>query len=353
MKLFFDESGFTGANLLDAKQPIFAVASSNIEEDKAKEILISSFPSYKGKEFKFTNIWKTKLKKNLLDFVKREIDSSHRTSVYVINKKFSVLTKISDFLIEPAITNAGYNFYDDGFCWKYTNFIHFGFTNFGFNELLNSILSCYQTFSRSPNPKSLTNLQIQLGLMLNSTEGEVKTFLEQMHLGATLFEEFNNLETFSGSDDLQLTSVLALVANWRQNFKEDFVVCHDNSSNFFRKEELWHKITNPNVPKQNHKLGDGSYVEYPLRVTSSIGIDSKNSFSVQYCDIIAGLICKCFSENMNEEEEILLKKAQENGILNIIRNGIMPSLIFPDKIPPNKLDGPDVIDQMANIIFPK
>ena len=54
--LYFDESGFTGYNLLDPQQPIFAVASVDISDAQAAEILKSSFPSYQGVEFKFTNI---------------------------------------------------------------------------------------------------------------------------------------------------------------------------------------------------------------------------------------------------------------------------------------------------------
>ena len=44
----------------------------------------------------------------------------------MVNKRFAVLTKIVDYLIEPYITDAGYDFYDDGFCWKYFNYIYFG-----------------------------------------------------------------------------------------------------------------------------------------------------------------------------------------------------------------------------------
>lgn len=351
--LFFDESGFTGSNLLDEQQPIFSVASSNIKEEKAEQILRSSFPNYKGKEFKFTNIWRSNSKDKLIDFIEHEINEPHKTFAYTIDKKFAVLTKISDFLIEPAITNAGYDFYDDGFCWKYTNYIYFGFTNFGFVKLLNSILYCYQNFSRSPNQDSLKNLQTQLAIMCQSIEGEVQIFLKQMHLGAILFEKFNNLDTFSSSNDLQLTTILALIASWRQKYDEDFNVYHDNSSNFFRKKELWEKITNPNVPKQKHKLGDGSYVEFPLRVISSTGIDSVNNFSVQYCDVIAGLVCKCFSLPTSKDEEIIISKIKDKGILDMICNGIVPSPIFPDKIPPKPLNGPDIIDQMVNIIYPK
>jgi hypothetical protein len=48
--IYFDEAGYTGYNLLDSVQPIFVIASVDIEEQLASEILQSSFPKYQGGE---------------------------------------------------------------------------------------------------------------------------------------------------------------------------------------------------------------------------------------------------------------------------------------------------------------
>lgn len=58
--IYFDESGFTGYNLLDPNQPIFTIASADIDERNAEEILRDSFPEYQGAEFKFSNVWGSK-----------------------------------------------------------------------------------------------------------------------------------------------------------------------------------------------------------------------------------------------------------------------------------------------------
>ena len=55
--LYFDESGFTGYNLLDPQQPVFCIASTDIGPDEAQAILRESFPRYQGQEYKFQNIW--------------------------------------------------------------------------------------------------------------------------------------------------------------------------------------------------------------------------------------------------------------------------------------------------------
>jgi hypothetical protein len=49
--LHFQESGYTGYNLLDPEQPTFAIASTDFESDMAEKILRDSFPDYQGEEF--------------------------------------------------------------------------------------------------------------------------------------------------------------------------------------------------------------------------------------------------------------------------------------------------------------
>lgn len=349
--IYCDESGFTGYNLLDPAQPIFVVASAGIEEQRAHDILTQSFPEYRGREFKFTNIWRSRNRAGLLTFAGHLGEFENLSFIYMIDKRFAVLTKIVDFLIEPYITDAGYDFYDDGFCWKYCNYIYFGLTQFGPPELFDALASHYQVFSRNPTPESLDRLHFQLGIMAASVEEELQIFFEQMAMGARLFHNYHDLEQFRGSDELQMTTMLAIVAHWRQRYPEDFSIVHDTSSNFLRSREMWGRITNNNVPAQQHRLGDGSFVEYPLRVVSTAAIDSRDSYSVQFCDILAGLTARHFNPATEAEDREFMNQIIDGGLQDITYNGIRPQHIFPDQIPPRRLAGPDVVDQMTEIMF--
>ena len=350
--IYCDESGFTGYNLLDPDQPIFAVASADIEERRADEILRDSFPAYQGAEFKFSNIWGSNNRRGLLRFANHLRAFRDLSFIYVADKRYTVLTKIVDFLIEPYITDAGYDFYADGFCWKYTNYIYFGLTQFAPPELLDTLLRHYQAFSRDPTPQSLALLQTQLRIMAASTEEPVKIFFEQMELGARLFNNYNHLATFRGTNELQVTIMAALVAHWRQRYVEDFAIIHDASSSFLRGRDLWERITNSNVPQQLHRMGDGSVVEYPLRVTSTMAVDSRDSRPVQFCDVLAGLATRFFSPSprADGDDRSFMDEIVEAGLEDVSYNGMRPAPIFPDQIPPRRLSGPDVVDQMTAII---
>ena len=344
--LYFDESGFTGYNLLDPSQPIFAVASSDVDEQLALDILRDSFPRYQGSEFKLANIWNSGNRAGLLRFAARLADLKENAFVYMIDKRFGVLTKIVDFLIEPIITNAGFDFYQDGFCRKYANYIHFGITQFASPELYFALTNAYQRFSRNPIEENLAQLQWQLGVMAASTDERVQVFFDQMAMGARAFHIFHDLANFKGSDELQLTSMLAIVSHWRSLSRDDFAIIHDASSNFLRSADLWRRITADNVPRQMHRSGDGSFTEFPLRVTSTTPIDSKASRSIQFCDILAGLSTRHFSANTKGDEREFIDEVIDAGLKELSFNGIRPEPVFPDQIPPKPLDGPDVVDQM-------
>ncbi|MGE3993159.1 DUF3800 domain-containing protein [Pseudorhodoplanes sp.] len=348
--IYFDESGYTGYNLLDPAQPVFAISSALISDGEAEAILRESFPTYQGAEFKFSNIWRTNARSGLLTFAGNLESFTDTAFTYMINKRFGVLTKIVDFLIEPIVTNAGYDFYADGFCWKYCNYIYYGLTEFAPPELLDRLLTIYQEFSRNPTPQSLAVLQGRLRLMAQSLEEPVQIFLEQMADGAEAFAHFTSIETFKSSNELHTTSMVAIISHWRQRFPDDFAVVHDASSTFLRQRRMWENITNPDVPEQIHRGGDGSETPFPLRVVSTEAVDSKDHFAIQFCDVLAGLCVKHFGSPADHPDRVFLDKVIQAGLGTLTYNGIRPSLIFPDHIPPKPLDGPDVVDQLAMLI---
>lgn len=347
--LYFDESGYTGYNLLDPIQPVFAVASSLIGDGEAETLMRRAFPAYRGSEFKFANIWKSGARGGFADFVQLFRDRPESTFVYFIQKKFGVLTKIVDFLIEPVLTTQGYDFYDEGFCWKFTNYIHFGLSQYA-PALYEVLLRDYQTFSRDPTEEKLAQLCWRLRVMANSAEPRTRHYLQLMATGAEAFHHFNNLETFRLTSELQTTSMIATIAYWRQRLGEDFAVVHDVSSTFMRNREVWEHITNADVPEQDHRLGDGSFAPFPLRVVSTTPMDSKSSFAIQLCDLIAGLATKSIGVGPDDPDRSFLDDLLFSGLGDLNSNGIRPGPEFPVRIPPKRLVGPDAVDRMTAII---
>lgn len=248
------------------------------------------------------------------------------------------------------MTDSGYDFYGEGFCWKYTSYIYYGLTKFDSPEVMSAILAFYMEFSREPSEASLSKLQFRLDTMANSLDSQGKIFVEQMALGARLFERFNNLETFKSSNNLYTSVMLTLVAHWRQKHPEDFAVVHDASSTFLRDREVWEAATKSDAPKTAIPMGDGSFAEYPMRVVSTTALDSRGNSSIQFCDILAGLTARHFDPGLTPDERNFLNAMIDEGLCHTSCNRIVPGTDFPVRIPPRKLTGPDAVDQFSALI---
>lgn len=347
--LYFDESGFTGANYLDEAQPFFVVASTDIEPARAEGILKAAFPKYAADEFKFSNIWKNH-QGGLTEFGKALGGLEHNAYIYMIDKRFAVLMKIIDFLIEPVMHENGYDFYADGFCWKYANCIHFDFEQLAPPRLYDSLLETYQRFSREPTDARLADLQMLLRVTANRYAGKCQVVWEQMALGAERFHRYHKIDEFKATNDLQVTSVFASVAGWRQRSADDFALIHDATANFFRGKNVWDHVTGNEVPQQVHIGGDGKPLEFPLRVLSTTPRDSKDCRSIQFCDVLAGLGTKLFDTRIAGEERTLLREILKAGAGVIDFNGVRPRQVFPEKGLPRKRNGPDAVDKMMAIM---
>lgn len=348
--LSFDESGFTGYNLMDKDQPVMSIASADVGEDEAEAILFSAFPDFKGVEFSFNGLWATKKQRNrFINFAEAIKPFGEHLFSWVAIKRFVVITKICDYLVEPIYHDQGYDFYKNGYCGKYANTLDFMLRTFGQPELYNSLAKTYQMFSRSPSEDNLAKLRLKLDLMASSVPEELKPAFEYFSAGARHFHRFHDLSTFKGTDELQVSSMVASIAHWRKRCSEDFIVQHDQSANFFRRKELWDVITGPDVPEQLHPLGDGSHVQFPLRVISTVAIDSRQSRLIQLCDVLAGVTARHFYPQLNPAVRRLLDEIIDAGLGAVTFNGIRPENEFVQGLPA-KRTGEDAVDKMVGIL---
>ena len=287
----------------------------------------------------------------LPEFGRRMGAYSDQIYIWRVDKKFAVLTKIVDYLVEPAVSEAGFDFYADGFSLNYTNYIHFGLTRLVQETIHFNLLHAYQSFSRKPTQASLLCLQLELERLAGEAGKPMKEFLEFIAHGARHFTRYFNIETFKGSDELQLTSMVAIVGHWRNHCNEDFEIAHDASSNFFRQIDQWGKITNSNVPKQLHPSASGVWYEFPLRVISTRSVDSKDSMAIQLCDVLAGIAARSFGLGVSESDQKMVRSTLEAGLGEVQVSGIAPEAFDPSRLEPRLRDGPDVVDRMTEIIF--
>lgn len=159
------------------------------------------------------------------------------------------------------------------------------------------------------------------------------------------------METFVGTNEIQLTSVFTSITHWHRRLPGDFVVHHDQSSNFFKQGEVWSSLMRKDVTPFHQPAGDGGDVPFPLRVSQTLSVESHRSSAIQLCDLIAGLFAKAVSQFIHRDEASLAWRFIESGLGEIPFAGLLPRREFPQG-PPQQRTGPDALDRMVNLLQP-
>lgn len=346
--VFFDESGYTGRALLDPVQPHLVVASSIIGETDAEAILREAFPSYQGEEFKFQNIWKRPNSRVRLPEFARIVGSRAQDLFFWhIDKRFCVLTKLVDHLLEPLAYERGFDFYQDAYAHRFSNYIYVGLKHIGAPGLYEAVTDAYYAFAIDPTEERLASLRRSLTLMANSTPDELEFFFGSALEGVRTFHEHSDIATFRDTLETQVTSILASVSYWTHKRPGPLNVRHDQSASFFKDGSLWKAIASPKAPAHLHPTANGPPTTFPLPVVSTTPVDSKTSYAIQLCDLAAGLTAKMLARD--PDNQAIVDAVLATPFAHAPKNGISPGDEFPDG-PPARRAGPDAVDQMVSII---
>lgn len=108
-KIYCDESGFTGANLLDGNQPYFTFASTDIEEDVARELVAKAIDTFSLQSFQKANgelkgaeLAKETNGREALEWIFNECRDNFLVIVH--EKLFAIAAKFFDLTFEPLIS---------------------------------------------------------------------------------------------------------------------------------------------------------------------------------------------------------------------------------------------------------
>ena len=111
--VYCDESGNTGAALLDPAQPAFALASNDFTAEEAKNLL--ELVQSNAAEPKFSALkGSAKGVEKILAFVAHELVRPERIVITVDHKEYMVVTKIVDMLVESLAYDDGIDLYQRG-----------------------------------------------------------------------------------------------------------------------------------------------------------------------------------------------------------------------------------------------
>lgn len=297
--IHFDESGFTGNNLLHKQQKIFCYASVECPHEEAEafvEYIIQKYRIQNG-EIKSGNLLKGVKGKRAIDEIIQQFKG--RFKISVSDKKYALAGKFFEYIFEPAIQNVSSIFYNINFHRFISNMLHVELTVRG--AMAEEIFEDFEALMRTGDFDGLK------ALFSSSKNEGISPVLEKIcdfaiHNKESVVEELNGYAGEGAGKwvlDLTNTALFSLLAQWGQEYDQLTAYC-DQSKPLSEDQEIFNVMINREDKKYSNIAGIDSPITFNLKEPLKL-VDSKVVHGVQLADAIAGAFAyACDHENQDE-----------------------------------------------------
>jgi hypothetical protein len=266
---------------------VFVICTHSIDEATCEALKARHFTNVKATELKHSRLAKSPRQAKMLIAALEDLATNHgdRILVGMSDKRYSLLAKIVDLVIETSMHRAGFNLYKDGGNLAMTNVMY------ACMDLdppyLNRVLGAFQRWMRERSFQR----RFELGWTLSQShpiepidEFRITILGALKHLGYT--GVIAGLPM--GVLDLSFSTAINLMGLWRAKLGDDPIeLVHDQSSNMAKQQQLWDVLVSPTAPSAlvGH---DSRTMRFPLGVTGTQFVDGRTSAALQIADIVAG-----------------------------------------------------------------
>lgn len=325
--LYFDESGFTGENLLNDDQKTFAYGSINIDPVKATELVSRIIQKYKiqNGELKAVKLIRRDAGKDAILEILEEV--AQNVKVSVSDKKYALAAHFFEYIFEPVLAEKNSIFYNLEFHKYISNVLYISFiTN---DELAKQIFPIFEKLMRN---KDLSHIDEILALLHNKPDKskEIDFFEKVLSFVAAhkdvIYREIQSLPPWTL--DLSLTSLHSLLCEWGVTGKEMKAFCDSSKpieqkleffSHFIGREDIVYSQFSKNAEKSMP-------ITYNLKEINLV--DSKEHHGVQLADIVA--TASAYSFQMFKESDEFSEKIREKLLPRLVYASIFPDFDYID-----------------------
>lgn len=278
-----DEAGQTGENLLDSMQPIFALASVDLDEGEALELL----GTWRG-EAHFVTAKRSRIGRarvvRLLDTLPK-----HRVKVVAVHKPFMVTAKIIDELYEPILHTSGIDAYADGSLIALANVWHFTCDPCVGPGVLPDLHRLFVDAIRERSREAMEAFYACIGDAVVNARCEVPAMREIWLNSAERFAELLEQQQLPLLEP-GVPAAQALVYEWAKAHPDGFEVRHDRRNQL--DDWIAHLSTfyDQNKPPAEFTFPNGVTIRLPVPVASFESADSDQHPSIQVADIVASAV---------------------------------------------------------------
>jgi hypothetical protein len=323
-RIYLDEAGNTGHDLLNVDQPVFVLAANIFTDEEALELL--KILDFKGVEAKFSNLKRTKKgRTKILKFIEQVILKSEKVKTVMVHKKYMGLGKIFDILVEPIYFSMGVNFNKNMRNVCTVNMHWYVITTFYGEKNLNKLISKFIALIRLKNESSIDEFYKTVELIKKNPINTNNTLnFNEILASKQLVKESIAVIDKTHLDPVQ-TGLFTQATLWGKDLSDGFTFIHDESNTLESSLNNFNKYTNPASIPTIIGTGDRAY-ELPLKV-EKVSLEKSHFFpQIQVSDIIAGALahtanCRAFTDNRDDQLSIDLLSI---GIEKLMTHSVWP-----------------------------
>lgn len=288
----FDESGATGANLLDEAQPVLAIGSICMPVDDvalAIDSLRSAVGKREGEEFHLVSIRSPRTRSRVLEVLANPPFGPDTARAVLIHKRFAAVTKMVDLTLEPLMyEDFDYDMYGDRSALATANLLFLTAPALTDKELWDASIENFVRACRDPNQENLAKYTSAL-VTWAATADELHPLPSLLSASADRLADAVTrpaIGTSSDALDPALPLFISLARSWGTSLGTRYAVTHDASKILSR--WLWILKNLDLVPD----LGGSGMLE-PLPIIEDAFEVSGASHAVdglQLADCVAGSI---------------------------------------------------------------
>lgn len=344
-KIYIDESGNTGQDLLNSEQTVFVLASNNFS-DIELETLSKLFEN--DKEIHFKKLKNNSIGQNsIIKFLNHELITEKNIICSTAHKEYATVGQIVDQLIEPVLYDIDVDIYRFGQNIAITNFIYVFGISFWDKELFKTVLNLFINMMRTKKETDIIDFYNSVNKLYKSLKPEYKQLLEPIiHSKKQINIILEGVNKFT--IDLTLSSFYIICDKWYKKTNEKLNIIQDDSKQieFFKSYIEFTKSLN--LPKQ--EIGFGSRkMTFPTQIENLTLVNSEQNIGVQISDLIASSLTFMYN-NDNPKYKTFVEQIQKSKLLQLNNyHTIWPNTeSTPEELKMTDGSGMNVLDFLAN-----
>ena len=310
-RIFFDEAGYSGNNLLDKAQPLYCYLGFDDSDNSAVDRFLKLKAAYKypvEMEQKGANLSKSATGRNFLTDMWYEFGNSSKFVLH--DKKFALACKMFEYVYEPVFTDVNTLFYQINFHKYIATAMYDLFCKN--DSTAEQLFQNFYAFIKEKGADSLNSYILACGIVKTSPLFYFGEFCNQHR-----DEIASDIDFTSKTDkyilDLTLTSLYSLLGCFSAGSPEAMEIHCDKSKPVENDRSFWKAYINNEKIVYDTVLGSNAQLTFNITQEPNLE-DSKNVMQLQIADLLVSSVYQAYLHPDSDFSEKIKKLSQRSFI---------------------------------------